>query len=574
MKKAILLLIFFLAISELAQAGIIETHAITCNGNNDGALVLTPFGPNAMYQWQFEGTNLGGGTQDNLQNCIAGEYSVIVYLDSNYFGTYFYTLHEPSYSCVDIDAGVVVTGGVARPGFVHTTTISVKNWSRQNYSLSGSLTFFADNRLTVISTFPPATFSGNVFSWNYANIPQGTIENFTVYATLASPPFVNYGDTLTYSAVILPAVPLLPSDSDYVATNNAFTAHVPVTGAMDPNDKLVSPEGFIYNERDSILLYTIRFQNTGTDTAFNVIIRDTLSSFLDAMSINVVGASHPYSKHIEQDSILIFNFTNILLPDSNINEPGSKGFISFYSEIENNVPIESEITNSAAIYFDFNLPVITNSVANIFTEPIYTNVDTGICQGAFYQLGSQLYSDANTYTDTLSSVSGKDSIVTLVLAINPLPQPTVLENNNDLSTQIFSSYEWLLDDMTINGAISQSYTAIESGNYSVFVTDDNNCSDTSASVSVLFTGLEDYSSVEYSVIIFPNPFSFQTTISFSAEQKNIAIKIIDLLGKEIKNISFSGKLLTIEKEDMVAGIYFLQITDADKNVVNKKIVVQ
>ena len=568
MKKSILLLIFFLAISELAQAGIIETHSITCSGNNDGALALTPFGPNAMYQWQFGGANFAGGTQDNLQNCIAGEYSVIVYLDGNYFGTYFYTLHEPSYSCVDIDAGVVVTGGVARPGFVHTTTISVKNRSRLNNNLSGELKLFLDNRLTVISTSPPATFSGNAFSWNYTNILQGNIENFTVYATLASPPFVNIGDTLAYTAIII------PSDSDYVATNNAFTAHVPVTGAIDPNDKLVSPEGFIYNERDSMLLYTIRFQNTGTDTAFNVTIRDTLNSFLDAMSINVVGASHPFLKHFEEDSILVINFNNILLPDSNINEPGSKGFISFYSEIKNNVPLESEITNSAAIYFDFNLPVITNSVANIFTEPIYTNLDTGICQGAFYQLGSQLYSEANTYIDTLSSVFGKDSIVTLVLAINPLPQPTVLENNNDLSTQIFSSYEWLLNDLTINGAISQSYTAIESGNYSVFVTDDNNCSDTSASVNVLFTGLEDYSLVEYSVILFPNPFSSQTTISFSAEQKNISIKIIDLLGKEIKNISFSGKQLRIEKEDMVAGIYFVQITDADKNVMNKKIVIQ
>ena len=78
MKKSILLLIFFLVISELAQAGIIETHSITCSGNNDGALALTPFGPNALYQWQFGGTNFAGGTQDNLQNCIAGEYSVIV----------------------------------------------------------------------------------------------------------------------------------------------------------------------------------------------------------------------------------------------------------------------------------------------------------------------------------------------------------------------------------------------------------------------------------------------------------------------------------------------------------------
>ncbi len=76
------------------------------------------------------------------------------------------------------------------------------------------------------------------------------------------------------------------------------------------------------------------------------------------------------------------------------------------------------------------------------------------------------------------------------------------------------------------------------------------------------------------IIISPNPFLSQTTISFTQEQKKTTIKIIDILGKEIKSINFTGKELIIEKGQMKAGIYFVQIIDADKNVVNKKIVVQ
>ena len=79
---------------------------------------------------------------------------------------------------------------------------------------------------------------------------------------------------------------------------------------------------------------------------------------------------------------------------------------------------------------------------------------------------------------------------------------------------------------------------------------------------------------EESITIAPNPFTSLTTISFSAEQTNTTIKITDILGKEIKALNFTGKQCTIEKGTMQTGIYFVQITDANKNVVNRKVVVQ
>ncbi len=74
--------------------------------------------------------------------------------------------------------------------------------------------------------------------------------------------------------------------------------------------------------------------------------------------------------------------------------------------------------------------------------------------------------------------------------------------------------------------------------------------------------------------IYPNPFTSQTTITFTQEQKNATLKIIDVLGKEVKTINFSGKQIIIEKGEMKAGIYFLQINDGNKNAVNRKIVLQ
>jgi len=76
------------------------------------------------------------------------------------------------------------------------------------------------------------------------------------------------------------------------------------------------------------------------------------------------------------------------------------------------------------------------------------------------------------------------------------------------------------------------------------------------------------------ISIFPNPFTFQTTISFNEEQINTILRIIDLSGKMIKTYSFTGKQLTIERGEMMSGIYFVQIISENKNVTTKKIVIQ
>ena len=76
------------------------------------------------------------------------------------------------------------------------------------------------------------------------------------------------------------------------------------------------------------------------------------------------------------------------------------------------------------------------------------------------------------------------------------------------------------------------------------------------------------------ITISPNPFTSETNISFSTEQKNTTIKIMDVVGKEIKTVLFSGKSFIIEKGTMQSGIYFVKITFENKNVVNRKIIVE
>ena len=94
-----------------------------------------------------------------------------------------------------------------------------------------------------------------------------------------------------------------------------------------------------------MLEYTIHFQNIGSDTVYNVTIIDTISIYLDPYSIQPSASSHPFSWEILAPGILKFHFMNILLPDSNTNEPRSHGFVSFYIHTLQNLTVGINIKN-------------------------------------------------------------------------------------------------------------------------------------------------------------------------------------------------------------------------------------
>lgn len=134
-------------------------------------------------------------------------------------------------------------------------------------------------------------------------------------------------------------------------------------GAYDPNDKNGYPLG--YGAENNIpegtrLNYAIRFQNTGTDTAFNVVIKDTISMALDLATFKEESASHRYTIDIDTHRVVTFTFPNIMLPDSNVNLAASQGVVNFSIQPSAALEPGDYIFNEADIYFDFNEPIRTN----------------------------------------------------------------------------------------------------------------------------------------------------------------------------------------------------------------------
>ena len=151
----------------------------------------------------------------------------------------------------------------------------------------------------------------------------------------------------------------------------------PIIGAFDPNDKVGYPLGAGLTKginQNQDIEYMIRFQNTGTDTAFTVVIRDTIDANLEIKSIEWGASSHKYVAEIYGQNILKFTFDNILLVDSFKNEPKSNGYVKYRIQQKKDVAFNTKIQNSAGIYFDFNDPVLTNKTLHTVSKNVVSAI--------------------------------------------------------------------------------------------------------------------------------------------------------------------------------------------------------
>jgi len=218
------------------------------------------------------------------------------------------------------------------------------------------LLLIKDHRSHLVQASPVnTTASGDSISWTIASLLPGASGTINVYLKLDSIPLLNMNDTVTARFYI-------DSTGDaYMADNVAVIRRI-VTSSYDPNGKEESYGGFIEPldvSSGKSLTYTIRFQNTGNDTAFTVIVRDTLESRLDVGSIEMTDASHPYYFNILNGKYATWTFDNIRLVDSIHNEPLSHGYLTYRIKPQSTVAIGDTIHNSASIYFDFNPAVKT-----------------------------------------------------------------------------------------------------------------------------------------------------------------------------------------------------------------------
>ncbi len=229
-----------------------------------------------------------------------------------------------------------------------------------------------DSRTTLVDVLPEpdeviSNMNTETLIWYQDTIHP--FQNFDVLLDIQMASEQSTGESLCYLASIF--------RDDEEEALKTYEYKPVVLCSYDPNDKLVMPAG-IEDEGytlfgDSLLNYTVRFQNTGNDFAQNIRILDTLDANLDVETFKVTNSSFPVRTTIQGPAVEFF-FADIYLQDSLSNEPASHGFVSYEIMLNEDVSDNTLIENTAHIIFDFNPPIITNTTKNTMVDLLPVSV--------------------------------------------------------------------------------------------------------------------------------------------------------------------------------------------------------
>jgi len=324
---------------------------------------------------------------------------------------------------VDVGAQSVTTHSIVFPGQNHELRIAAGDISQIFSSLcsantGGSVTVSVNGPVTYVSPTSSAltpTVSGNIFTYYVSNF--STLNFQTAFGMI-----LHVSNSATTSDTIKVTVNVASAVSDYNLSNNTLLFNYRVLNSYDPNYKQTSPENVSvgYN---NWFTYTIHFQNTGNAAAINIELKDTLSSYLNLSTFEVLNASHAYTYSLKGRALSVY-YKNIFLADSLSDPDGSQGFVQYRIKPKTNWPSQNIIYNKAFIYFDFNTPIITNTTENkqlqsvgikslssqnadfdIFPNPAFDNIDVKVTNTftKSYQLevidftGKQVYKSNTLY---------------------------------------------------------------------------------------------------------------------------------------------------------------------------------
>ncbi|MCR6640063.1 MAG: T9SS type A sorting domain-containing protein [Sporocytophaga sp.] len=202
----------------------------------------------------------------------------------------------------------------------------------------------------------------------------------------------------------------------------------------------------------------------------------------------------------------------------------------------------------------------------------FDNVSYTIFKGSNAVTSGDLYLGPFTYSDSPQSTSeyiltvgewiGCMSADTLIVTVNELPQPVIIQNGTILSTEEeYQSYQWFKDGIALTNEVAETYEFTEDGDYSVLVTNDNGCSATSDAKSVVITSLNKKGISKVSNL-YPNP---TNSILYVELKEAGQIKILSILGEQLETYIAPAGTVTIDVSNLNTGVYMLQ-TDKGESI--------
>ena len=365
------------------------TTRFDLNNNCDASDTAVPFQKLAISNGSINSTLISNSSANYAIDVKEGNYSIIPILENP---TYF-NVSPPTFQvtfpaatspyvqnfCVspngthqDIESWIIPLTR-ARPGFDSRYKIKLRN--KGSVTVSGYLNFsFDDDYMDFISATPtPASQNFSLLSWNYIDLlPFETREievTFNLNTPLESLP-LNIGDTIKFESTAYPL-----SGDEYQTDNSNYLRQI-VVGSFDPNDKTCIEGATITADKvGEYVHYLIRFENTGTANAENIVVKDIIDTTkYDISSLVPLSGSAPFTTRISNVNKLEFIFQNINLPFDDAN---NDGYIMFKIKTKPSLVVGDTFSNTANIYFDYNAPIVTNTATTAITALSAQDFDFG-----------------------------------------------------------------------------------------------------------------------------------------------------------------------------------------------------
>lgn len=245
-----------------------------------------------------------------------------------------------------------------RPGFDTSYLIVYSNIATTTLSGVVNLVYDSAKMQYTTATVSPDSQTADMLSFDFANLMPFESRSITVEFSVFAPPTTNIDDILNTTVTVSPIL------GDNTEDDNAYTLQQVVIGSYDPNDILVlEGEQILLEQTDDYLHYIIRFQNTGSAEAINVRVTNIIDPKLEWFTFQVESLSHEGRVIVEDGVLATFSFDNIFLPSVSQDEAGSNGYIAYKIRPKPDAAIGDVFYNDASIFFDFNPPIVTNTVS-------------------------------------------------------------------------------------------------------------------------------------------------------------------------------------------------------------------
>jgi Leucine-rich repeat (LRR) protein len=304
----------------------------------------------------------------------------------------------------DVSVLIIPTSD-ARPGFNSRYRIEYKNTG--STTVSGDVLLnFEDFRMHSPVSIPSANSTSiNSLTWNYSGLtPFETrvinVEFINNTPTQTSNPLVG-GESFNFTANITPL------NSDINQSDNDFNLSHLVVNSYDPNDATILEGSQITAaQATQDLHFRIRFQNTGTASAIDINVKTMLDADLDLATFTPISASHAYSTSVNTTTgVVNFNFPNINLADSTVDEPNSHGWVLYKVKPKSSFAVGDVIDCGADIFFDYNAPIVTNVAQTQIYIPATTAIPDAAFEQALIDLGHDNVIDGQVLTANISGVA-------------------------------------------------------------------------------------------------------------------------------------------------------------------------